>query len=388
MHLDPHFQEISLVLLILLVFGIISKQLKIPNAIGFLIAGVAIGPNFLGIVEKNSSISQIGAAGVVLLLFSIGMEISLKEVLRDWKVTIFGTVVQVMLSVLAVYAIGSYFDWPIARSVLLGFVISLSSSAMVIKLLNDRNLSQTRLGKDTIGILVAQDILVVGMLIIIGFLGESKVDSVQVSKQVGGTIGIALVLIFFNRMKNSSLKFVEYIKQDNELTLLFCLSFAFGLSLLTGLAELSTALGAFIAGGLIHQIKLSDVFHSSLFPFQIVMTAIFFSSIGLLLSLSFFKENYSMIFLLTIIALLTNTVINAVILKMSGRTWGKSFEASSYLAQIGEFSFILAALGLQQNVINEYGYQMTIFMIFLSILFTPLWVKMISILTNKFSRTV
>lgn len=386
MHLDPHFQEISLVLFVLLIFGMISRQLKLPSAIGFLIAGVCLGPSFLAVVKGNSAITQIGSAGVVLLLFSVGMEISIKDVLKEWKVTIIGTVLQIALSVGFVFILGNYFDWPIARSILLGFVISLSSSAMVIKLLKDKSLSGTALGRDTLGILVAQDILVVPMLIIIGFLGESKVDSSQVSKQLIGSVGIFLLLYVTNRVKISRFKFIEFIKQDNELTLLFCLSFAFGLALLSGLAELSTALGAFIAGGIIYQLKLSDIFHHSVLPFQVVMTAIFFSSIGLLLDMSFFKLNYPAILILTFMALFTNTVINCIILKISGRKLSDSLEASSYLAQIGEFSFILAALGLQQGVINDYSYQMTIFIIFLSILLTPLWIKSIAIFVSKFLR--
>jgi CPA2 family monovalent cation:H+ antiporter-2 len=113
------------------------------------------------------------------------------------------------------------------------------------------------------------------------------------------------------------------------------------------------------------------------------MVAIFFSSIGLLLDLNFFYHNYLVILLLSFVALVTNTFINAIVLRVLGRSWSESILTSSYLAQIGEFSFILAAIGLGHNVINEYSYQLTIYIIFITIVLTPLWVKGISKMAYK-----
>ncbi len=383
MHLDPYFQEVSLVLLIMLALGATSILLRIPSAIGFLMAGVIVGPEVLSIVTKTSIINHLGAAGVVLLLFFVGMELSLQDLMREWKITILGTLLQIFLSVICVLGVGQYLDWPISRSILLGFVISLSSSAMVIKLLKDKGISKTRVGRDAMAILISQDIFVVPMLIIISFMGHDKLDSIQISKQVCGMLGLGLLIWGSTKMGHFKLPMTHNIRKDREIILLFCLSFSFGLALLSGMAELSTALGAFIAGGIITQLKLGEIFHTSLLPFQIVMTAIFFSSIGLLLDIAFFRSHYIIILSLTLLALVINTVINAFVLKILGRTWGESLLASSYLSQVGEFSFILAAIGLQQNVINEYSYQLTIYIIFFSIVLTPIWVKMVSLATIK-----
>jgi len=383
MHLDPYFQEITLVLLVLSLFALFSKMIKIPSAIGFMLAGLIIGPSVLKIVDKSSLINQIGSAGVVLLLFFIGMEVSIKDVLKEWKVTVLGTLTQILLSVLCVYTIGKFLDWSMNRSILLGFVISLSSSAMVIKLFKDKKIGHLKTSKDAIGILVSQDILIVPMLIVLGMLGESKLDSTQISKQVIGTLLLISLVLLARKINIKKFKILNKIKEDSELATLMCLSFAFILALITGLSELSTALGAFIAGGIISQLKLSDIFHDSLAPFQTVMVAIFFSSIGLLLDLNFFYHNYLVILLLSFVALVTNTFINAIVLRILGRSWSESILTSSYLAQIGEFSFILAAIGLGHNVINEYSYQLTIYIIFITIVLTPLWVKGISKMAYK-----
>ncbi len=382
MHLDPSFQEFSLIFLFLFIAGGISKLVNIPNAVGFLISGVLIGPSGFGIVDQSSAINQVGSAGVVLLLFFLGMELSPKEMIKEWKITLLGTVLQISLSTGCVLLLGEYLDWPLNRSILLGFVISLSSTVMVIQVLNDRNILKTQLGKDTLGILIAQDLFVVPMLIIIGLLGDKKLDSTQITKQVIGGCLLTALLLTTPYLRKIKFSFMKKFRADFELSLLFCLSFAFGLSLLSGLMELSTALGAFVAGNMITQLKLGEVFHHSLLSFKVVLTAIFFSSIGLLLDFQFFVNNFSIIFALTILALTTNTVVNSIIFRLLGRSWKNSILASSFLAQVGEFSFILAAIGLQDGVINNFSYQNTIFVIFFSIVLTPLWVKLASSLTN------
>lgn len=383
MHLDPAFQEFSLVLLFLFLIGGISKYLKLPSAIGFLIAGVLIGPNLLGIVSQDSSIGTIGSAGVVLLLFFVGVELSPKDLIRDWKINLVGTIAQILFSVGVVLALGHYLDWPIARIVLLGFVISLSSTSMVIQLIQDKNLTKTRLGKDALGILITQDILIVPMLIILGLLEGGKVDFTQFAKQTFG--GVVLISLFLLSPKLEKLKdsIREKLKRDHDLSLLFCLAFAFSLALFSGYFELSTALGAFVAGNIVGQLDLDDIFHESLHSFKTVLLALFFSSIGILLDLEFLLNHFPTIASLTFLALLTNTLLNAFILKGLGRSWREAFLTSSYLAQIGEFSFLLAAIGFKQNIVSSFGYQLTMYMIFFSIVLTPIWVKLFTILSAE-----
>ncbi|MBK25567.1 MAG: sodium:proton exchanger [Halobacteriovorax sp.] len=382
MHLDPHFQEFSIVILFLLFSGIVTKLLGLPNAIGFLLSGILIGPGGLGIVDKASAINQIGSAGVVLLLFFLGLEMSPKELVKEWKVTVLGTLVQIIVSVLFVIGIGHYLDWPLNRSILLGFVISLSSTVMVIQLLQDKKLTDTRLGKDVLGILIAQDIMVVPMLIIVGMMGDSKFEKIQFIKQIFGTILLGLIYYLLPKINFIKGKIVDKLKDDNEIQVLFCLSFAFGIALLSGALELSTALGAFVAGSVIAQLKLGHVFHHSLFSLKLILNALFFSTIGLLLDINFFLNNIGSVLLLTFVAMFTNTLINAGILIVGGRNWKNSLVASAFLSQVGEFSFILAAIGMQQGVINEFSYQLTIFIIFISILITPLWLKLITIISK------
>lgn len=383
MHLDPAFQEFSLVLLFLFLIGALSKVAKMPSAIGFLIAGVVVGPNLLKIVSQDSSIGTIGSAGVVLLLFFVGIELSPKDLLKDWKINLLGTTLQILASVLIIYLLGFNLNWPLSRSVLLGFVISLSCTSMVIQLLQDKSLTQSRLGKDAMGILITQDIMIVPMLIVLGLFGGRGFDNIQLGKQIfGGILLIGLLLLSY-RFEGTKDYIRKHLKKDYDLSLLFCLAFAFTLALFSGVFELSTALGAFIAGNIVGQFRLGDIFRESLHSFKTVLMAMFFSSIGILLDLNFLLANITLISFLTVLALVTNTILNALILKALGRSWNEAFLTSSYLAQIGEFSFLLAAIGLKQEIVTSFGYQLTMFIIFFSILLTPIWVKLAEILFNR-----
>lgn len=386
MHLDPSFQEFSIVFLVLFLSGALAKVVGLPNTIGFLLSGIIVGPSVLNIVHKASAINQVGSAGVVLLLFFVGIELSPKELIKDWKINVVGTLFQIVFSVLSVFVLGNFLGWSIARIVLLGFVISLSSTSMVIQMLNENKQINSRLGKDVLGILITQDILIVPMLIVIGLLGVEAVNTSQLFKQlVGGSLLIILLVIspFFAKKKHS---FFEHLAGDKELALLFCLSFAFTLALLSGLFELSTAMGAFVAGSIVGQFKLGHIFEESLGSIKILLMAVFFSCIGLQLELSFLMKAPFVIMGMTLLALITNTFLNAIILRVLGRDWKTSFLTASYLAQIGEFSFMLAAIGLNEKIVTDYVYQITAFTVFFSIVLTPVWIKMFSLLTKANSQ--
>lgn len=374
MHMDPFLPQAVGAIFFILLLGFILKFFRQPHVVAYLIAGIFIGPWGFGLVTDIDSISRLGTAGVVLLLFFVGMETDIHKLVENWKLIIFGTLMQIILSVGCVWLLGIWFDWSLARIVLIGFVISLSSTAIVIKLLQDNGMLSSSLGQSALGILLAQDLAIIPMLIIIGLLGAGNIDNVQLVKQGVGTLFAVALFAFVITRKQVHLPLSKWLKGDHELQLFAALGICFGLAMLTAWFELSTALGAFIAGMLVGAAKETLWVHRTLDSFRVLFVALFFVSVGMLLDISFLISHWQQTAILVMAALITNIFINAIILKLSKFSWKESLYAGVLLSQIGEFSFVLAAVGHQASIINEYGYQLALCVISLSLLSSPIWI--------------
>lgn len=377
MHLDPALPSIVGALLAILIMGMILHRLKQPHVVGYLITGIILGPHVIGLINEQSLIERLGAMGVVFLLFFVGMEISPKKLLSTWRITVIGTTIQILISIATVWLLGKWWlDWPLSRSILLGFVISLSSTAVVLKILQDNNELETDTGQNVLGVLLFQDMAIIPMLIVIGLMSGSEPDGQQVVLQViGGILMIALIAYLMHK-ETIHLPLAKWLKGDHEMQIFAALAVCFGLSLITGLFGLSTALGAFVAGMLVGAARETQWVHTSLEPFRVIFIALFFVSIGMLVDLFFIKEHWLQIGALVIAVIITNTFINAIIIRLLGDSWPDSLYSGALLSQIGEFSFVLAAVGMQSNLVSKYGYQLTVTVIALSLMISPAWISM------------
>ena len=377
MHLDPVLPYTVGALLAILILGLLLRSLKQPHVVGYLIAGVILGPHGIALVQDEATLSRLGAIGVVLLLFFIGMEASPRKLIENWKVAVLGTLLQIIISIACVWPLGLFLDWPVERIILIGFVISLSSTAVVLKLLQDWKEFDTKVGQNVLAILLAQDLAVVPMLIILAMFGDSSAEHGNVYLQAGGAVLIAVIVGYIAVKNTIHLPLSRVLGEDLEMHLFAALAICLGLSLLTGLAGLSTALGAFVAGMLIGAAKETRWVHHSLEPFRILFVALFFVSIGMLVDLGFLLSHWYQVGALILLVLITNTFINGMILRMLGDNWRDSIYAGTLLSQIGEFSFVLAAVGIQAKIISDYGYQMTVVVISMSLLVSPAWIMLV-----------
>ncbi|MDH3527252.1 MAG: cation:proton antiporter [Gammaproteobacteria bacterium] len=376
MHLDPAMASIVGALFLILALGVLLRFLNQPYVVAYLIAGVLIGPGVMGLFDDTEALARFGAVGVVLLLFFIGMEVSPRRLAANWKVSFVGTMLQIMVSVGCVWLVGTWLDWPFGRVLMLGFVISLSSTAVILKILGDWGELDTPVGQDALGILLVQDFAVVPMLIILDHVGGSGGEHSNIWLQVCGGIVILATLAYLSVREEIRLPMLNWLKQDEELQLFGALSICFGIALLTGWLGLSTALGSFLAGMIIGVARETRWVHHSLEPFRVVLVAIFFMSMGMMLDLQFVRENLGLILVLVLLILVVNTFINAAILRLLGDPWKETLYAGALLAQIGEFSFVLAAVGIHSHTITEYGYQLVISTIAVSLLFSPAWIML------------
>ena len=281
--------------------------------------------------------------GVALLLFFIGMEVSPRKLIDNWKVAVIGTLLQIIISVGCVLPLGLYLQWPVERTVLIGFVISLSSTAVVLKLLQDWKEFDSRVGQNVLVILLAQDLAIIPMLMILAGMGEQQADAGNIWLQIVGTIVIVTIVGYIAVKETIRLPLSKLLRNDHEIQIFAALTICLGLSLLTGLAGLSTALGAFEAGMLIGAARETQWVHHSLEPFRVIFVALFFASIGMLVDLKFIIEHGAQIAALVFLVILTNTVINGAILRALGENWRDSLYAGTMLSQIGEYSKALSS---------------------------------------------
>jgi CPA2 family monovalent cation:H+ antiporter-2 len=362
------------VIAVILILGILLQAFRQPQLVGYIVAGIVIGPAGLGILTDEVLIQHLGSIGVTLLLFFIGMEVSPFLLVRGWRIALLGTLFQVIVSVGCVALVGMWLDWSLARIILLGFVISLSSTAVVLKLLGDRGELASRAGNNVLLILLAQDLAVVPMLIGISFLAGERPEATMLIRQVAGGALIIGLAVFTVTRKYIRLPLAGRIRRDRELQVFAALLICFGLAFLTGALGLSSALGAFVGGMIVASARETDWVHHALEPVRVIFVGILFVSIGMLVDTAFFIEYWRLVLALVFVVFVTNTFINALVLRALGETWQTSLYSAALLAQIGEFSFVLASAGLTAGIIEGFGYQMTIAVIALSLLFSPGWI--------------
>jgi len=372
--IDPNLSAFVWLGFIIVLLGSFLRLFKQPYIIAYIASGVVIGEHGFQLVTDGELIKSMGEFGMILLLFFIGMETSITGLVKKWKVAVLGALIQVGASVLLVALIGYLFDWQWNRIVVLGFVISLSSSAVIIRLLQDSGEIESPLGQNVISILLMQDIIVVPMLIITNYLGGVAPTQSEIILQLVGGIGIIALLIWLVRKENITLPFSKIIEKDHELQVFIAFISCFGFALLTAFFGLSAALGAFVGGMLVHSAQSTHWFHDSLHSFRIIFVALFFVSIGMLIDLSFLVENWQVVSLLLLAVYLSNHLINTLVLQLFSKDWKLSWYGGALLAQIGELSFVIAASAYFNQIISEYAYQLTIITIAMTLLISPFWV--------------
>lgn len=377
MHFDPVMLKLVGSLLIVMSVVMAVRALHQPHVMGYLLAGILLGPQGLALLSEQDMLTRFGDIGVVLLLFFVGMETTPLKLLKNWRITFLGTAVQIGGCVFLISLIGWWRDWPLSRVVLIGFVISLSSTAVVLNYLRETQQLKAKIGQDALGILLAQDLALIPMLIIVGVMSGEKLDATTLALQGTGAVLMLTLLAWMTLGKYVHIPLGKRLRSDHELQVFFAFALCLGLSLLTALFQLSSALGAFVAGMLVGVARETNWIHHRLEPFRVVFVAVFFVSIGMLVDVHFVLDNLVLVLALVIAVFFGNTVINATVLRLLGDPWRYSIYAGAHLAQIGEFSFVLAAVGVRNDLISSYAYQFAVAVIALSLLLSPMWISLI-----------
>jgi len=376
MHMHPLLPALVASIFVALLVGAAVRRLGQPHVIGYLLVGVILGPSGLALFD-GEAVALVGEFGVILLLFFVGMEVDLARLVTGWRVSVVGTALQVLLSVAVVTTIGLAFDWPWARIVLVGFAISLSSTALVVTMLRQWREMNTEAGRDVLGILLVQDVAFAPMLIVVGFFGGGAPSASLLALQVAGFLAVGLVVALLIRRRGIRLPFGAFLRHDHELQVFGALLRCFLFAWITAACGLSTALGSFVAGLVVASARETEWVHRSLDPYRVLFVAAFFVSVGMLVDVRFALEQWKPLLALVLAALVTNTVINATILRSLGRSWRTSLYAGALLSQVGEFSFVLAAVGKDVGIMTDFGYQIVLGVIVGTLVLGPGWIAIL-----------
>ncbi len=364
--------QLALLFAAAFVGGAFLQRLKQPVLVGYILVGFILGPAVLGFVSDEGQIKSIAELGIIMLLFLVGLELDLKKISKVYRAAIIVTVSQVAIGVGAMFILGAIFDWTLVRILLLGFAVSLSSTAVAIKILQDMGELNTVLGRASVGILIAQDIAVIPMLLVIGAMGGGGFDLMELPKIVLAIGFMAALIMVLSRKPKWFLKLTDMILMESQ-TAVTALALCFSAAAFAGYLGLSAAYGAFLAGLIIGNTAKRSTYEENITPIFEVLMMVFFLSIGLLIDLDFLIEKFWRVLALLAIAMGLKTIVNILVLKWLGFSRRNSFVIGAVLGQIGEFSFVLAALGLATGAILPEGYKYVVSIIALSLIITPVW---------------
>lgn len=373
MHGEISLTNIALVILVALLFGLGMTRLKQPPILGYILAGIILGPSGLAFVESRDQVSVLAEMGVLLLLFVIGSELNLRTFKKVWLVTSLATILQILISIAVTFSLSYFLGWSNGLPLLLGFITAISSTAVAVKMLDSIKETNSEAGQLSIGILIAQDFAIVPMILILRNY-HSNFSPLWLIGKLLLAVGIIVVLILYlGRRQRLRIPFVENIAQQKDLLPLISLTLCFAAAAISGLIGLSAAYGAFLAGITIGNSHQRTLVLDTVKPIQSTLIMVFFLMIGILMDVGFIYAHLATFILLLLLITVGKTAINILILRFLQVPWSEAFLVGVVLAQIGEFAFLMASIGYESNIINEFGEKLILSLTALSLLFSPLW---------------
>ncbi|MFV0290869.1 MAG: cation:proton antiporter [Mangrovibacterium sp.] len=357
--------DLSLLFDIAIIFALstavnyLFTRIKMPTIIGYLLTGIVAGPYALGAIHAHESIEVMAEIGVVLLMFTIGLEFSIGHLMKIRRVVFLGGFMQLVLTA-GITCSAVYFymvDWRSALFV--GFLIALSSTAVVLKLMQERSEITTNYGRTVVGILIFQDIILIPLLLFTPMLaGQSTNPTQELLLLLGKTVVLVGIVFVGNRWLMPRLLKLVAMTKNQELFMMTILVICLSVALLTHHMGISLAFGAFLAGLMISDSDYSHNAFSDLLPFKDIFTSFFFVSIGMLFDVSYVLHHPILVISLVAVVMVVKAFVAGATAVVLGHTFRGAIMVALALCQVGEFSFILAKSGIRFGIITQEHYQM------------------------------
>lgn len=369
--------DLVLALSVAFAAGALVTFLRQPVIIAYLLAGLAIGPFALGIVQNTDQVKLLAEVGVAFLMFTLGVEISIEELKRVRRVALLGGTVQILATIGLGLLLGLGLGWPPFEALFFGALISLSSTMVVLKLLMERGELDALHGRIAIGILIVQDLSVVPMMIVLPALAGAGGDLLMTVGVAALKAAVLLVVTVYlgTRIVPRLLLWVAST-HSRELFLLsivtICLSTAFGAYLL----GLSVAFGAFIAGVVVGEGFLRHQILGEMRSLRDVFSIVFFVSVGMLIDPAFLLSNTGLIVLVSLAIVLGKFIVAFLVVTLFGYSGKVATYGALTLLQVGEFSLVLAKMGVDQGIISNHLYSLILSSALLTIMLTPFMMRL------------
>ena len=387
-HSAPLISTLVFGLVLAFGFGLVAQRLKLPPLIGYLLAGIAIGPFTPGFVADQSVANQLAEIGVILLMFGVGLHFSFDDLLSVRAIAIPGALAQALVAAPLGMAVGWWQGWPPGAGLVFGIALSVASTVVLLRLLQERRLLDTERGRITVGWLIVQDLGMVIVLVLLPALagvlkgtGDAP-DAGQLLQAIALTLGkvaafIVIMLVVGRKVIPLILHYVAHTG-SRELFRLAVLSIALGFAYLASeLFGVSLALGAFFAGMILSESRLSQQAATELLPLRDAFAVLFFVSVGMLFDPRIIVEAPGALFATIFIILVAKTVAAYLVVRLFGHQIPTALAISLSLAQIGEFSFILAGLGVSLAVLPADARDLILAGAIISILVNPLLMELL-----------
>jgi K+:H+ antiporter len=379
--------DIAIILVAALLGGFVAQKLNQPLILGYIIAGILVGPHTGGVtVTEIHDIELLAEIGVALLLFALGLEFNFTKLQRVRQIALFGTPLQLLTTIALGYGIGRLFGWPAYESLWFGALISLSSTMVILKTLMAQGTLGTLASRIMIGMLIVQDVAVVPMLIILPTLANLE--------QGLPVLGLAMLraTIFLLAMIYGGTRFIPFILKQiaswnsRELFLISVMALGLGIGYATYLVGLSFAFGAFVAGIVLSESEYSHQALSDIVPLRDVFGMLFFVSVGMLLDPAFILANLRMILLVVVLVSIGKALIFGALTRAFGYRNLEAFAVALGLFQIGEFAFVLARVGVSQQAISQDLYALVLSTAVITMILTPFATTAAQPIANLVSR--
>lgn len=382
MHHTPLIGTIVAALVIAFVLGAIAHRFKMPPIVGYLLAGVVIGPATPGFVAHSGLASELAEIGVMLLMFGVGLHFSLKDLLSVRKIAVPGAVVQIAAATAMGAGLGLWMGWPLLGSLIFGLALSVASTVVLLKALQSRDLVQTERGRIAVGWLIVEDLaMVLALVLLPAIVAVQAGGSDQGWEMILKSIGLillkvagffAFMLIVGRRVIPAALHWVAR-SGSRELFRLAVLAIALGVAFGAAIVfDVSLALGAFFAGMILGETQLSRRATEEILPLRDAFAVLFFVSVGMLFNPAVLVEQPLAVLATVAIVVVGKSVAAYAIVKLFRHPPQTSITVAASLAQIGEFSFILAGLGVSLKVMPEAAQDLILAGAMISILLNPL----------------
>jgi CPA2 family monovalent cation:H+ antiporter-2 len=378
MHGIELLHDLAIVMLVAGLATILCHRLKQPVALGYIVAGFIIGPYTppFSLVKDADTIKGLGDLGVVLLMFSLGLEFSLRKLTSVGLSALIAAVLEITLMIWLGYEVGRAFGWDTMNCVFLGAMLSISSTTIIVKALAELGKSREAFAEIVFGILVIEDILAIVLLALLsGFAQTGHLHAGQIGIQVLKlAVFFAMVLVAGFLGVPRLFEYIAKFKSD-EMLLVAALGLCFGIALVASMLHYSVALGAFLIGAVIAESRQIHKIESLTAPVRDMFSAIFFVTIGMLIDPKMLAEYWWPIVLLSLLVVVGKVVTCSFGAFVGGRDLRTSLCVGMSLAQIGEFSFIIAALGLQFGVTSDFLYPIAVAVSVITTLVTPYLIR-------------